>query len=418
MASPPLHDLAVSPCFHDFLPFLCKHFPPQSPPSRPLSSPLCSQQQLSFWDCSTIPTFQLPATGDLPSCPAYIWLQQGLSDSYSIQSVTDQLLHPSLKCFSSVPNTCPSVRIGPLLQFSHPPRAGPVLLTLLFYPLLPSSYRVFHGSMYTFPVVKYSCPLSAGVLQTLLCEGVFLMYLWRQMYSTSTYFSAILFNQISPYFDTYIFHVQFSSVHFSHLVMSASLTPRGLQLGRLPCPSPTPGAYSNSCPFELVMLSNHLILCCHLLLPPSLFPSVRVFSNESVLHIRWSKYQSFSFSISPSSEYSELISFRMDWLDLCCPRDSQESSPIPQFSTQFSLQTFLHVQYFQLILHSCLFLLFICYSCTYFSDDALLFYSLLLCIFHSEHFFWHAISSLIFSNSTSKNLMIFTVSSFSLSKIY
>ena len=67
--------------------------------------------------------------------------------------------------------------------------------------------------------------------------------------------------------------------------------------------------------FELVMPSNHLILCCPLL-PPSIFPSIRVFSNESVLHIRWPKYWRFSFSISPANEYSGLISFRMDWLDL------------------------------------------------------------------------------------------------------
>ena len=67
---------------------------------------------------------------------------------------------------------------------------------------------------------------------------------------------------------------------------------------------------------ELVMPSNHLILCHPLLLLPSFFPSIRVFSDESVLHIRWPKYSSFSFSISPSNEYSGLISFRMDWLDL------------------------------------------------------------------------------------------------------
>ena len=67
---------------------------------------------------------------------------------------------------------------------------------------------------------------------------------------------------------------------------------------------------------ESVMPSNHLILCHPLLLPPSIFPSIRVFSNESVLCIRWPKYWSFSFSISPSIEYSGLISFRMDWLDL------------------------------------------------------------------------------------------------------
>ena len=68
---------------------------------------------------------------------------------------------------------------------------------------------------------------------------------------------------------------------------------------------------------ELVMPSNHFILCRPLLLPPSIFPSIGVFSNESVLRIRWPKYWSFSFSISPSNEYS-LISFRMDWLDLLC----------------------------------------------------------------------------------------------------
>ena len=67
---------------------------------------------------------------------------------------------------------------------------------------------------------------------------------------------------------------------------------------------------------ESVMPSNHLIFCHLLLLPPSLFPSIKVFSNESVLHIRWPKYWSFSLNISPSSEYSGLISFRMDWLDL------------------------------------------------------------------------------------------------------
>ena len=64
------------------------------------------------------------------------------------------------------------------------------------------------------------------------------------------------------------------------------------------------------------MPSNHLILCCPLLLPPSIFPSIRVFSNEPILHIRWPKYWSFSFNISPSNEYSELIYFRMEWLDL------------------------------------------------------------------------------------------------------
>ena len=68
--------------------------------------------------------------------------------------------------------------------------------------------------------------------------------------------------------------------------------------------------------FESVMSSNHLLLCRPLLLPPSIFPSIRFFSSESALHIRWPKYWSFRFSISPSNEHSGLISFRMDWLDL------------------------------------------------------------------------------------------------------
>ena len=76
---------------------------------------------------------------------------------------------------------------------------------------------------------------------------------------------------------------------------------------------------------ESVMPSNHLILCCPLLLLPSIFSSIRVFSNESVLHIRWPKYWSFSFSISPSNEYSGLISFRMNWLDLLAVQGTLKS---------------------------------------------------------------------------------------------
>ena len=85
------------------------------------------------------------------------------------------------------------------------------------------------------------------------------------------------------------------------------------------------------------MPSNHHILCCPLLLFPSVFPSIRVFSNESALHIRWPKYWSFSFSISPSNEYSGLISFRIDWLDLLAVQGTQESSPAPQFQSINSL---------------------------------------------------------------------------------
>ena len=74
-----------------------------------------------------------------------------------------------------------------------------------------------------------------------------------------------------------------------------------------------------------VMPSNHLILCCPLLFPPSIFPSIRIISNKSVLHIRWPKYWSFSFSISPSTEYSGPISFRIDWLDLLAVQGTLKS---------------------------------------------------------------------------------------------
>ena len=84
---------------------------------------------------------------------------------------------------------------------------------------------------------------------------------------------------------------------------------------------------------ELVMPSNHLILCCPLLLLPSIFPSIRDFSNESFLHIRWPKYWSFSLSISPSNEYSRLISFRIDWFDPLAVQRTLESSLTPQFKS-------------------------------------------------------------------------------------
>ena len=101
---------------------------------------------------------------------------------------------------------------------------------------------------------------------------------------------------------------------FSHSVVSDSLWPHEPQRARPPCQSPTPGVYPNSHPS--VMPSNHLILCSPLLLLPSIFPSIGVFSNESALSIRWSKCWSFSFNISPSNEHPGLISFRMDWSDL------------------------------------------------------------------------------------------------------
>ena len=139
------------------------------------------------------------------------------------------------------------------------------------------------------------------------------------------------------------------SVQFSSVAQSDSLQPHGLQHTSLPCPSPTPGAYSNSCP---------LSRWCHPAISSSVSPfsshlqsfQASVFSNESVLRIRWPTYWSFSFNISPSNEYSELISFRMDWLDLLAVQGLSRvfSNTTVQkhqfFSSQLSLQSNSHIR--------------------------------------------------------------------------
>jgi len=114
------------------------------------------------------------------------------------------------------------------------------------------------------------------------------------------------------------------SVQFSHSVISNSLWPNEPQHARSPCPSPIP-SLPKLMSIESVVPSNHLILCRPLLLLPSIFPSIRVFSNESALHIRWPKYCSFNFNISPSNEHPGLISLRMDWLDLLAVQGTLES---------------------------------------------------------------------------------------------
>ena len=117
-----------------------------------------------------------------------------------------------------------------------------------------------------------------------------------------------------------------SSVQFSCSVVSNYLSPHGLQHARPPCPSPTPRVQSNLCPLSR-WCHPHLIPCWPLCLPPSIFPSNKVFSNESALCIRWPKYWSFSFNVSPSNEYSGLISFRMHWLDLLAVQGTLKSLP-------------------------------------------------------------------------------------------
>ena len=116
-----------------------------------------------------------------------------------------------------------------------------------------------------------------------------------------------------------------TSVQFNHSVVSDSLWPHGLQHVRPPCPSANPRSSPKLMFIESVMPSSHLILCRPLLLLPSLFPNIGVFSNEWVLRIRWPKYWSFSFNISPSNEYSGLISFWMDWVDLLAAQGTLKS---------------------------------------------------------------------------------------------
>ena len=111
------------------------------------------------------------------------------------------------------------------------------------------------------------------------------------------------------------YNVRPSSVQFSRSVTSDSLQPHGLLHPGFPVHHPLQSLLKLMS-IESVMPSNHLILCCPLFLLSSIFPSIRIFSNESVLPIRWPKYWSFSFSISPSNEYSGLIYFRMECLDL------------------------------------------------------------------------------------------------------
>ena len=141
------------------------------------------------------------------------------------------------------------------------------------------------------------------------------------------------------------FQNRFSSVQFSHSVMPNSVIPwTAAHQTFLSIMSSQ--SLLKIMSIKSVKTSNHLILCRPLLFPPSIFPSIRVFSNESVLHIRWPKYWSFSFSISPSKEYSGLLSFRMDWLDLLAVQGTLKSllqhhsskAPIFQCSAFFIVQ--------------------------------------------------------------------------------
>ena len=135
-----------------------------------------------------------------------------------------------------------------------------------------------------------------------------------------TYWAIILLFPLlsswKPPFWSLFLRVWLLSVEFSCSVMSISLRPHESQHARPPCPSPTPGVHSDSRPSGQWCHPAISSLCHSLLLPSSIFPSIRVFSSELVLHIRWAKYWSFIFSINSSNEYSGLISIKMNWLEL------------------------------------------------------------------------------------------------------
>ena len=154
-------DSAVSPCFHGCLTFLHRHFPPWSSASQPLNLFLCSPQQPSPWDCSTIPKPQLPATS--PSRGPVSLSRVCMAAARTVWFSFHLGCHWSAVSLSAL-NVSSLTQTGPLLQFPHLLRAGLVVLTLLFFLVVPLSYQVLCGSIYSFPLVRFSCPLSAGIL--------------------------------------------------------------------------------------------------------------------------------------------------------------------------------------------------------------------------------------------------------------
>ena len=177
MAPPTMCDSAVSPYFHDCPAFLHRYFPPQSPASHPLDPSLHSQQYPCPGIAQGNPETPAPSFGAfqgtcIPAQGIYGYGKDCLIlIVFRLPEISCFTL--SLKCFSSDSDNCPNVGIGSLLQLPHLPMAGPVLLMLLFFALVPSSYRVLCGSKYLFPQVRYSYQLSASVLHGLLCLKVY-----------------------------------------------------------------------------------------------------------------------------------------------------------------------------------------------------------------------------------------------------
>ena len=173
MAPPPTHDSAVAPCFqvaHQAFPTTIPSLTsplsisPQSPTTITLGllhNPYTPVPSRCTFQGTSIPVWGMYGSGK--DCLILI--------PFTLPQISCFTL--SLRCFSSDSDIAPMVGIRPLLQFLHQVRASPVLLTLLFFPLVPLSYQVLHGSIYYFPLVRYSCPLSAGTLHTLLCLKVY-----------------------------------------------------------------------------------------------------------------------------------------------------------------------------------------------------------------------------------------------------
>ena len=177
MALHTTHDSAVSPCFHGCLAFFHRHFPPQSPPSQPLNLSLRSQLQPSPGDCSTIPKLQLSAAAvwGTYGCGKDVWISFCLGChrlAVSLSSLNVLWFRQLPRCGDQTPASVPPPAEGRSSRTNSP-----------VSPPSSSSYRVLHGSMYSFPLVRYSCLLSAGVLHALLCLKVCSWYIHGERFT-------------------------------------------------------------------------------------------------------------------------------------------------------------------------------------------------------------------------------------------
>ena len=186
-------------------------------------------------------------------------------------------------------------------------------------------------------------PLPIGISQARILEWVAISFFrgssWPRNQTCVSWIAGGFFTTEPPGKPLiYIFmsHSSVQSVQFSHSFVSDSLQPQWTAAHQASLSITNSQSLLKVMSIKSVMPSNHLILCHPLLLPPSAFLSIRVFSSESVLHIRWPKYWSFSFSISPFNEYSGMISFRIDWLDFLAAQVTLKSLP-QYYSTKVSI---------------------------------------------------------------------------------